>query len=156
MIRAHFASSWLKSLSPGIGYERRIILPPHSPESTVLTEIVRTTTAVIAPQVLQTKYRGYLNGHSKTPLTPATAHEKLAQSMWSMQDPAAVSEGSTPGDIWRSCTTFMKSTDEVLSFLTARWKKKDCRLRKEPFAVWERTRRRLMCGFGMSSAMQKM
>ena len=74
----------------------------------------------------------------KPPFTAATAHEKVkfAQSMWNTCDPSAVSTGYTPDCIWRNRTTFVKGTDEIISFLTTKWKKEqDYRLRKELFAV---------------------
>jgi nuclear transport factor 2 (NTF2) superfamily protein len=74
----------------------------------------------------------------KPPFTTATAHEKVkfAQGMWNTCDPAVVSKGYTPDCIWRNRTTFIQGTDEIISFLTAKWKKEqDYRLRKELFAV---------------------
>jgi nuclear transport factor 2 (NTF2) superfamily protein len=74
----------------------------------------------------------------KPPFTAATAHEKVkfAQSRWNTRDPAAVSKGYTADCIWRNRTTFIQGTDEIVAFLTAKWKKeRDYRLRKEVFAL---------------------
>lgn len=74
----------------------------------------------------------------KPPFTTATAHEKVkfAQAMWNTRDPTAVSKGYSPDCIWRNRTTFIQGTDEIISFLTAKWERElDYRLRKELFAV---------------------
>jgi uncharacterized protein len=72
------------------------------------------------------------------PFSTSTALEKVkfAQSMWNTCDPAAVSKGYTADCIWRNRTNFIKGTDEIISFLTAKWEREqDYRLRKELFAV---------------------
>lgn len=74
----------------------------------------------------------------KPPFTPATANEKVkfAQSMWNTRNPAAVSKGYTPDCIWRNRTSFIRGTDEIISFLTTKWEREqEYRLRKELFAV---------------------
>ena len=74
----------------------------------------------------------------KPPFTAATARQKVkfAQSMWNTRDPAVVSRGYTPDCIWRNRTTFVRGTDEIISFLSAKWKReREYRLRKELFAV---------------------
>lgn len=74
----------------------------------------------------------------KPPFTAVTAHEKVkfAQSMWNTCEPAAVSKGYTSDCIWRNRTSFIKGTDDIVSFLTAKWKREqNYRLRKELFAV---------------------
>ncbi len=56
--------------------------------------------------------------------------------MWNSRDPSAVSKGYTPDCTWRNRTTFIKGTEEIVLFLTAKWKREqDYQLRKELFAV---------------------
>ena len=74
----------------------------------------------------------------KPPFTSATAYQKVkfAQARWNTCDPDEVSKGYAADCIWRNRTTFIKGTDEIISFLTGKWKReRDYRLRKELFAV---------------------
>jgi nuclear transport factor 2 (NTF2) superfamily protein len=51
------------------------------------------------------------------------------------RDPARISTAYTPDSIWRNRDTFIKGTDEIIVFLTAKWKReRSYRLRKELFA----------------------
>jgi uncharacterized protein len=92
----------------------------------------------------------------KPPFTAETAHEKLkfAQAMWNTQDPGTtylptlsrshsysywpktekVSKGYTSDCIWRNRDLFIKGSEQIIAFLTAKWEKeKSYRLRKELF-----------------------
>lgn len=74
----------------------------------------------------------------KPPFTTATAYKKVkfAQAKWNTCNPEEVSKGYAPDCIWRNRTTFIEGTDQIVSFLTAKWKREqDYRLRKELFAV---------------------
>jgi len=74
----------------------------------------------------------------KPPFTVETAFQKVkfAQKQWNTCGPVTVSKGYTSDCIWRNRNLFIKGTDEIIAFLTAKWnKEKEYRLRKELFAV---------------------
>jgi nuclear transport factor 2 (NTF2) superfamily protein len=55
-----------------------------------------------------------------------------------VRDPVRVSAAYTPDSTWRNRDTFLKGTDAIVAFLTAKWnKEKSYRLRKELFAFTE-------------------
>ncbi|KAI8970553.1 DUF1348-domain-containing protein [Trametes punicea] len=71
------------------------------------------------------------------PFTAQTALQKVkaVQDLWNTQDPARVAFGYTHDTIWRNRDTFLNGRDQVIEFLTKRWKKENgYRLRKELFA----------------------
>lgn len=73
---------------------------------------------------------------NKPPFTRETAIRKLkfAQAQWNSQDPERIAKGYTPECIWRNRDRFIKGTQEIIDFLTAKWEKeKNYRLRKELF-----------------------
>ncbi|KAF2434863.1 DUF1348-domain-containing protein [Tothia fuscella] len=70
------------------------------------------------------------------PFTAETAHAKVkkAQDLWNTRDPAAISKAYTPNCIWRNRNDFIQGTDEIISFLTAKWQNEhNYTLRKELF-----------------------
>jgi nuclear transport factor 2 (NTF2) superfamily protein len=51
------------------------------------------------------------------------------------RDPEAVAKAYTPDSIWRNRTSFLRGRDEIVKFLTAKWKReRSYRLRKELFS----------------------
>ncbi|KAI5304613.1 hypothetical protein KEM56_006263 [Ascosphaera pollenicola] len=73
----------------------------------------------------------------KPPFTAESAHQKVkaAQNLWNAQDPKQVAQAYTPGCIWRNRIAFISGTEEIIEFLTAKWKReRNYRLRKELFA----------------------
>ena len=76
----------------------------------------------------------------KYPLPPfneATAKEKvqLAEDVWNSQDPEKVSKAYTVDTEWRNRSMFINGRQEVVAFLSRKWKKeKDYKLRKELWA----------------------
>ncbi|OQO07170.1 hypothetical protein B0A48_07738 [Cryoendolithus antarcticus] len=71
------------------------------------------------------------------PFTRESAIKKVkkAQDLWNAQDPTAIAKAYTEDSIWRNRSAFLQGTDQIVSFLTAKWEKeKTYRLRKELFA----------------------
>ncbi|KAK6441787.1 hypothetical protein LTR95_001981 [Oleoguttula sp. CCFEE 5521] len=74
------------------------------------------------------------------PFTKETAIKKVkkAQDLWNTRDPTAIAKAYTEDSIWRNRSSFLQGSDQILSFLTAKWEKeKSYRLRKELFAFSE-------------------
>lgn len=68
------------------------------------------------------------------PFTLETAQEKVqkAEDAWNSQDPVAVSKAYTVDSEWRNRTEFINGRDEIVEFLTRKWKKeKHYKLKKE-------------------------
>ncbi|KAE8311640.1 hypothetical protein BDV41DRAFT_541606 [Aspergillus transmontanensis] len=73
----------------------------------------------------------------KPPFTEESAREKVkaAQNLWNTQDPVRVAQAYTPDCVWRNRTSFFSGTDNIISFLTAKWNREaNYRLRKELFS----------------------
>ncbi|MBL0738014.1 nuclear transport factor 2 family protein [Flavobacterium sp. GN10] len=76
----------------------------------------------------------------KLPLPPfsyETAIEKiqLAEDAWNSQDPERVSKAYTIDSEWRNRDKFVNGRDEIILFLTEKWKKeKNYKLKKEYWA----------------------
>ena len=76
----------------------------------------------------------------KLPLPPfnlETASQKvqLAEDAWNSQDPVRVSLAYTTDTEWRNRSEFITGREEVLRFLTAKWKKElNYKLKKELWA----------------------
>ncbi|OJJ42826.1 hypothetical protein ASPZODRAFT_136959 [Penicilliopsis zonata CBS 506.65] len=73
----------------------------------------------------------------KPPFTFETATQKVkaAQDLWNSQEPTKIAKAYTPDCIWRNRTDFLRGTDAIVAFLTAKWnREKSYRLRKELFA----------------------
>ena len=68
------------------------------------------------------------------PFTEATAIEKirLAEDGWNSRDPAKVALAYTADSAWRNRAEFITGRDEIVGFLTRKWKRElDYRLIKE-------------------------
>lgn len=86
----------------------------------------------------------------KLPLPPFTlemALEKiqLAEDAWNSQDPERVSKAYTVDSEWRNRDKFVNGRDEIILFLTEKWKKeKNYKLKKE---YWAHTENRIAVRF---------
>lgn len=86
----------------------------------------------------------------KLPLPPfsyETAIEKiqLAEDAWNSQDPERVSKAYTIDSEWRNRDKFVNGRDEIILFLTEKWKKeKNYKLKKE---YWAHTDNRIAVRF---------
>jgi nuclear transport factor 2 (NTF2) superfamily protein len=71
------------------------------------------------------------------PFTEGTAREKvrLAEEAWNTRDPEKVALAYTEDSEWRNRDVFLTGRDEIVAFLTAKWRRElDYRLRKELWA----------------------
>ena len=86
----------------------------------------------------------------KLPLPPfsyETAIEKiqLAEDAWNSQDPERVSKAYTIDSEWRNRDKFVNGRDEIILFLTEKWKKeRNYKLKKE---YWAHTENRIAVRF---------
>ncbi|MDP5198770.1 nuclear transport factor 2 family protein [Flavobacterium sp. DG2-3] len=81
------------------------------------------------------------------PFTLETALEKiqLAEDAWNSQDPERVSKAYTIDSEWRNRDKFVNGRDEIVPFLTEKWKKeKNYKLTKE---YWAHTDNRIVVRF---------
>jgi len=81
------------------------------------------------------------------PFTLETALEKiqLAEDAWNSQDPERVSKAYTVDSEWRNSDKFVNGRDEIILFLTEKWKKeKNYKLKKE---YWAHTENRIAVRF---------
>ncbi len=81
------------------------------------------------------------------PFTLETALKKvqLAEDAWNTKDPARVSLAYTPDTEWRNRNEFLNGREEVVRFLTRKWKKElDYKLKKE---LWAYTGNRIAVRF---------
>ncbi|GAA3756710.1 nuclear transport factor 2 family protein [Flavobacterium ginsengiterrae] len=81
------------------------------------------------------------------PFTLETALEKiqLAEDAWNSQDPERVSKAYTVNSEWRNRDKFVNGREEIVPFLTAKWKKeKNYKLKKE---YWAHTDNRIAVRF---------
>lgn len=81
------------------------------------------------------------------PFTLETAIEKiqLAEDAWNSQDPERVSKAYTVNSEWRNRDKFVNGRDEIILFLTEKWKKeKNYKLKKE---YWAHTENRIAVRF---------
>lgn len=72
------------------------------------------------------------------PFTRETAVQKvrLAEDAWNSRDPETVSRAYTPDSRWRNRSTFLAGREEIVAFLTEKWRiERDYRLIKELWAV---------------------
>jgi nuclear transport factor 2 (NTF2) superfamily protein len=68
------------------------------------------------------------------PFTPETALEKVqkAEDAWNSKNPVEVSRAYTINSEWRNRTQFINGREEIIQFLTEKWKKeKNYKLKKE-------------------------
>ncbi|CAG8971117.1 hypothetical protein HYALB_00008594 [Hymenoscyphus albidus] len=71
------------------------------------------------------------------PFTQETAQIKVkaAQDAWNTRNPEVIKYAYTPNSIWRNRSTFLTGSDEIVTFLTQKWKiENGYRLRKELFS----------------------
>jgi len=86
----------------------------------------------------------------KHPLPPfnfetATQKVQLAEDAWNSQDPARVSLAYTIDTEWRNRSEFVNGREEVVQFLSNKWKKElDYKLKKE---LWAFTDNRIAVRF---------
>jgi len=76
----------------------------------------------------------------RPPFTEETAIEKvrLAEDGWNSRDPQKVSLAYTPDSVWRNRNLFVTGRNEIVTFLTEKWKRENgYRLIKELFAFHE-------------------
>jgi len=81
------------------------------------------------------------------PFTYETAIEKiqLAEDAWNSQDPERVSKAYTIDSEWRNRNQFVNGREEIVEFLTQKWKKeKNYKLKKE---YWAHTENRIAVRF---------
>lgn len=81
------------------------------------------------------------------PFTLETAIEKiqLAEDAWNSQDPERVSKAYTVNSEWRNRDKFVNGREEIVLFLTEKWKKeKNYKLKKE---YWAHTENRIAVRF---------
>lgn len=74
------------------------------------------------------------------PFTLETAIEKtrLAEDSWNTRDPERVAQGYTVDSHWRNRAEFLDGRDEIIAFLTRKWKRElEYRLIKELWAFRE-------------------
>ncbi|WP_428740463.1 DUF1348 family protein [Tenacibaculum sp.] len=72
--------------------------------------------------------------HPLPPFTMDTALEKVqkAEDAWNSKDPVNVSKAYTINSEWRNRTQFINGREEIVQFLTEKWKKeKHYKLKKE-------------------------
>jgi nuclear transport factor 2 (NTF2) superfamily protein len=79
----------------------------------------------------------------KLPLPPftvetATQKVQLAEDAWNSQDPQRIALAYTVDTEWRNRSAFINGRDEVIKFLTEKWKKElSYKLKKELWAFTE-------------------
>ncbi|OXA81696.1 hypothetical protein SAMN05444397_108268 [Flavobacterium aquidurense] len=81
------------------------------------------------------------------PFTLETAKEKiqLAEDAWNSQDPERVSKAYTIDSEWRNRDQFVNGREEIVLFLTEKWKKEShYKLKKE---YWAHTENRIAVRF---------
>lgn len=72
------------------------------------------------------------------PFTVETAAQKvrMAEDAWNTRDPERVSLAYTPDSRWRNRSDFLTGRAEIVTFLTAKWRRElDYRLIKEPWGL---------------------
>lgn len=81
------------------------------------------------------------------PFTLETAKQKIqmAEDAWNSQDPERVSKAYTIDSEWRNRDRFINGREEIVTFLTAKWKReKNYQLKKE---YWAHTDNRIAVRF---------
>ena len=64
---------------------------------------------------------------------------KAAQNLWNTKNPSKIAAAYTPDAVWRNRHFFIKGSEEIERFLTAKWiREEDYKLRKELFAFENR------------------
>lgn len=75
--------------------------------------------------------------HTLPPFTLEAAKQKIqmAEDAWNSQNPEKVSFAYTVDSEWRNRNTFIKGRDEIVTFLSEKWKNElDYKLKKEYWA----------------------
>jgi hypothetical protein len=75
--------------------------------------------------------------HPLPPFTLETAKQKIqmAEDAWNSQDPEKVSLAYTADSEWRNRSLFINGREEIVNFLTEKWKNElDYKLKKEYWA----------------------
>ena len=81
------------------------------------------------------------------PFTVETAKQKIqmAEDAWNSQDPVRVSKAYTLDSEWRNRNLFITGREEIVRFLTDKWKReKNYKLKKE---YWAHTDKRIAVRF---------
>jgi len=85
------------------------------------------------------------------PFTRETAIQKvrMAEDAWNTRDPEKVSLAYTPDSEWRNRAEFPRGRDEIVAFLTRKWRRElEYRLIKE---IWAFTENRIAVRFAYES-----
>lgn len=85
--------------------------------------------------------------HPLPPFTRETAIQKvqMAEDAWNTKDPEKVSLAYTPDTEWRNRSEFLNGREQVVEFLTRKWKKElNYKLKKE---LWAFTGNRIAVRF---------
>lgn len=85
--------------------------------------------------------------HPLPPFTIETAKQKIqmAEDGWNSKNPEKVSMAYSPDSEWRNRSEFIKGREEIVEFLTNKWKNElDYRLKKE---YWAHTENRIAVRF---------
>lgn len=76
-----------------------------------------------------------------SPLVPPFTHDtavakvRAAEDNWNTRDPERVALGYTPDSWWRNRSTFIKGREQIIEFLTGKWRQElEYRLIKELWA----------------------
>ena len=85
--------------------------------------------------------------HPLPPYTLETAKQKvqLAEDAWNTQNPEKVASAYTLNSEWRNRSSFLNGREQIIAFLTEKWKKElDYKLKKE---LWAFTDNRIAVRF---------
>lgn len=78
-------------------------------------------------------------------LESAARKVQAAEDAWNTRDPVRVAGAYTPDCIWRNRELFLRGHEEIVAFLTAKWRRElDYVLRK---ALWAHTEDRIAVRF---------
>lgn len=86
----------------------------------------------------------------KLPLPPFTLEDarqkiQMAEDAWNSQDPVIISKAYSIDSEWRNRDIFIKGRDQIIAFLTEKWKKElNYKLKKE---YWAHTDNRIAVRF---------
>lgn len=85
--------------------------------------------------------------HPVPPFTEETAKQKIqmAEDAWNSKDPVRVSKAYTTDSEWRNRNVFVNGREEIVSFLSDKWKREiNYKLKKE---YWAHTNNRIAVRF---------
>jgi len=95
-----------------------------------------------------------LEKQQRPPLPPFTYEDavrkvQMAEDAWNSRDPEKVSLAYTPDSVWRNRAEFLQGREEIVEFLTRKWRRElDYRLIKE---IWAFTDDRIAVRFAYES-----